>query len=402
MGNCFGGSSTTIEAALSFQYETSKSLEKTRNLSAHSKISIPSLSVKSSSDSLYTPKTEAEILSSPHIKAFLFNELKNATRNFRPDSLLGEGGFGYVFKGWIDEHTLTAAKPRSGLVIAVKKLKAEGHQGHKEWLTEVTYLGQLRHPNLVKLIGYCSEGDNRLLVYEFMPKGSLDNHLFRRGIQPLTWATRIKIAIDAARGLSFLHEGEEQVIYRDFKTSNILLDEDFNAKLSDLGLARAGPTGDRTHVSTKVMGTQGYAAPEYIATGRLTAKSDVYSFGVVLLECLSGRHAAEKITGGAEGHLVDWAKPYMSNKRKLFRIMDTKLGGQYPQKEAYAAANIALQCLSRDAKARPCMVDVMAALEQLRALKDATVDPKAENRVPFSPVHIMSPLKRHSPLNTTP
>ncbi|CAA3016208.1 probable serine threonine- kinase PBL3 [Olea europaea subsp. europaea] len=134
---------------------------------------------KCSIDSLPTPRSEAEILSSANVKSFSFNELKNATRNFRPDSLLGEGGFGYVFKGWIDENTLTAAKPGSGIVIAVKKLKPEGFQGHKEWLTEVNYLGQLHHPNLVKLIGYCSEGDNRLLVYEFMPKGSLENHLFR-------------------------------------------------------------------------------------------------------------------------------------------------------------------------------------------------------------------------------
>lgn len=146
-------------------------------------------------------------MSSPNLKAFSFNELKNATRNFRPDSLLGEGGFGYVFKGWIDENTFTAAKPGSGMVVAVKRLKPEGFQGHKEWLvgflfpsssvflhslilglftdiptqfqTEVNYLGQLHHPNLVKLIGYCLEGENRLLVYEFMPKGSLENHLFR-------------------------------------------------------------------------------------------------------------------------------------------------------------------------------------------------------------------------------
>ncbi|KAH6802001.1 protein kinase 2B [Perilla frutescens var. frutescens] len=401
MGNCLG-LSATIETTLSIQSEPSRSPEKTCNSFAPSNISIPSCSGKSSTDSLSTPRTEAEILSSPHVKAFSFNELKNATRNFRPDSLLGEGGFGYVFKGWIDEQTLTAAKPGSGLVIAVKKLKPEGYQGHKEWLTEVTYLGQLRHPNLVKLIGYCSEGDNRLLVYEFMPKGSLENHLFRRGTQPLSWATRIKIAIDAARGLSFLHEAEVQVIYRDFKTSNILLHGEFDAKLSDLGLAKDGPTGDRTHVSTQVMGTHGYAAPEYVATGRLTAKSDVYSFGVVLLELLSGRRAVDKVTGGVEGHLVDWAKPYMSDKRKVFRIMDTKLGGQYPQKGAYAAATIALQCLSREVKARPRMVEVVAALEKLQAPKDACVHPKAEKQSLFSPEH-MSPLKQaHAPLETSP
>ncbi|KAL2559569.1 Protein kinase 2B [Forsythia ovata] len=379
MGNCFG-SSARVDASLSTPSAASRVLSKTSNSSDRSSISIPTYSGKSSIDSLPTPRSEAEILSSANVKSFSFNELKNATRNFRPDSLLGEGGFGYVFKGWIDENTLTAAKPGSGIVIAVKKLKPEGFQGHKEWLTEVNYLGQLHHPNLVKLIGYCSEGDNRLLVYEFMPKGSLENHLFRRGPQPLSWATRMKVAIGAARGLSFLHEAEEQVIYRDFKASNILLDAEFNAKLSDFGLAKAGPTGDRTHVSTQVMGTQGYAAPEYVATGRLTAKSDVYSFGVVLLELLSGRRALDKTKVGIEQNLVDWAKPYLGDKRKLFRIMDIKLEGQYPQKAAYTAASLALQCLSYEPKPRPRMAEVLAKLEELKSSKVASRRSIVENR----------------------
>ncbi|KAL3636275.1 putative serine/threonine-protein kinase pbl3 [Castilleja foliolosa] len=349
--------------------------EKTHNSSALSNISIPKYNDKRSFES---PKPEAGLIPlSPTAKAFPFNELKNATRNFRSDNLLGEGGFGYVFKGWVDEQSPTAARPGYGLVIAVKKLKPEGFQGHKEWLTEVNYLGQLRHPNLVKLIGYCSEGENRLLVYEFMPKGSLENHLFRRGPKPLSWATRMKVAIDAARGLSFLHEAKEQVIFRDFKASNILLDGEYNAKLSDLGLAKAGPTGDRTHVSTQVMGTRGYAAPEYVATGRLSAKSDVYSFGVVLLELLTGRPAVDKTKTGVEQKLVDWARPYMGNKRKLFRIMDTKLEGQYNRKSACGAATIALQCLSFGPKQRPSMVEVLAMLEQIQATKNSTVHPRA-------------------------
>ncbi|CAA0822278.1 Protein kinase 2B- chloroplastic [Striga hermonthica] len=367
MGNCVGSSAARVDATLSSSASAaSRYPNRNSNSSIPSNISIPSHSGKSIAEGLSTPRSEAEILSSPHVKAFTFNELRNATRNFRPDSLLGEGGFGYVFKGWIDEHTLTASRPGSGLVIAVKKLKPEGFQGHKEWLTEVNYLGQLHHPNLVKLVGYCLEGENRLLVYEFMPKGSLENHLFRRGPQPLTWATRIKVAIGAARGLSFLHEAEEQVIYRDFKASNILLDGEFNAKLSDFGLAKAGPTGDRTHVSTQVMGTHGYAAPEYVATGRLSSKSDVYSFGVVLLELLSGRRAVDKTKVGIEQNLVDWAKPYMGDKRKLFRIMDIKLEGQYPQKAAFAAATVALQCLSHESKMRPRMAEVLATLEDLQ------------------------------------
>ena len=141
--------------------------------------------------------------------------------------------------------------------------------------------------------------------------------------------------------------------------------QEFNAKLSDFGLAKAGPTGDRTHVTTQVMGTQGYAAPEYIATGRLTAKSDVYSFGVVLLELLSGRPTVDKTKVGVEQNLVDWAIPYLVDRRKVFRIMDTKLGGRYPHKEACAAANIALRCLNTEAKLRPEMSDVLSTLQQL-------------------------------------
>ncbi|KAL3578234.1 hypothetical protein D5086_019738 [Populus alba] len=395
MGNCLDSSSAKVDSTQSSHNPgASRISSRTSHSSVPSSLTIPSYSGRSS-ECLPTPRSEGEILSSPNLKAFTFNELKNATRNFRPDSLLGEGGFGYVFKGWIDEHTLTAARPGSGMVVAVKKLKPEGFQGHKEWLTEVNYLGQLHHPNLVKLIGYCLEGENRLLVYEFMPKGSLENHLFRRGPQPLSWAIRIKVAIGAARGLSFLHDAKSQVIYRDFKASNILLDAEFNAKLSDFGLAKAGPTGDRTHVSTQVMGTHGYAAPEYVATGRLTAKSDVYSFGVVLLELLSGRRAVDKSKVGVEQNLVDWVKPYLGDKRKLFRIMDTKLGGQYPQKGAFMAANLALQCLSTEAKVRPRMSEVLATLEQIESPKGAAKNIQLEHQAAVqSPVR-RSPMRHH-------
>ncbi|VVA91298.1 unnamed protein product [Arabis nemorensis] len=378
MGNCLGfsakvdssnhsphansGTSSATSAS-----SASKVSKNTSRSTVPSGLNTNSYSTENSLGSLPTVRTEGEILSSPNLKAFTLNELKNATKNFRSDNLLGEGGFGCVYKGFIDETTLSASKPSSGIVVAVKKLKPEGFQGHKEWLTEVNYLGQLSHPNLVLLIGYCAEGENRLLVYEFMPKGSLENHLFRRGAQPLTWAIRMKVAVGAAKGLTFLHEAKSQVIYRDFKAANILLDTDFNAKLSDFGLAKAGPTGDNTHVSTKVVGTHGYAAPEYVATGRLTAKSDVYSFGVVLLEIISGRRAMDNSNGGTEYSLVDWAKPYLGDKRKLFRIMDTKLGGQYPQKGAYAAASLALQCLNPDAKLRPKMSEVLVTLEQLES-----------------------------------
>ncbi|XP_052181142.1 probable serine/threonine-protein kinase PBL3 [Diospyros lotus] len=228
-------------------------------------IHIPSK--KSRTGILPTPRSEDEILSSPNVKAIPFGELKNATRDFQDENLIGEGGFGYAYKGWLDEQTLTAVRPGYETIVAVKMLKHQGFQGHKEWLSEVNYLGQLHHPNLVKLIGYCLEGDDRLLVYELMPNGSLENHLFGRSSLPLSWETRVKIAIGAARGLTFLHSNESPIIFRDFKASNILLDLEFNAKLSDFGLAKAGPTGDQTHVSTRVMGTHGYTAPEYLTTG---------------------------------------------------------------------------------------------------------------------------------------
>ncbi|XP_022736066.1 probable serine/threonine-protein kinase PBL3 [Durio zibethinus] len=363
MGNCFQTRSK-VDSSLSFQPTSGAANLPNRDHPSASSSLIKADSEKSVSGNRSAARTESDILSSPHLKAFTFTELKNATRNFRSDYLIGEGGFGYVYKGWMDEQTLVPARPGCGMVVAVKKLKPQGFQGHKEWLSEVNYLGQLHHPNLVKLIGYCLEDESRLLVYEYLSKGSLENHLFRRGARPLSWAIRIRVAIDAARGLSFLHDSQPPVIYRDFKASNILLDSEFNAKLSDFGLAKAGPTGDHSHVSTQVLGTQGYAAPEYIATGRLTARCDVYSFGVVLVELLSGRRAVDETKIGVEENLVEWARPFLGDRRKLFRIMDTKLEGQYPQRAAYTIALLALQCIS-EAKSRPRMTEVLSALEQL-------------------------------------
>ncbi|KAK4760385.1 hypothetical protein SAY87_005278 [Trapa incisa] len=318
-----------------------------------------------------TPRCEGEILRSSNLKSFSFAELRASTRNFRPDSVLGEGGFGSVFKGWIDEISLAPSKPGTGMVIAVKRLNQEGFQGHREWLAEVNYLGQLYHPHLVRLVGYCLEDEHRLLVYEFMPRGSLENHLFRRGsyFHPLSWSLRLKVALGAAKGLAFLHSSKTKVIYRDFKSSNILLDSDYNAKLSDFGLAKDGPTGNKSHVSTRVMGTNGYAAPEYLATGHLTTKSDVYSFGVVLLEMLSGKRAVDKNRPQKEHNLVDWAKPYLASKRKIFQVMDKRLEGQYTVENAHKAATLALRCLSLNIKWRPDMVDVVTTLEQLQSPK---------------------------------
>ncbi|EOY03216.1 Kinase superfamily protein isoform 1 [Theobroma cacao] len=302
-----------------------------------------------------------------HVIAFTLYELETITKSFRSDYILGEGGFGTVYKGYIDENVRVGLK---SLPVAVKVLNKEGLQGHREWLTEVNFLGQLRHPNLVKLIGYCCEDDHRLLVYEFMFRGSLENHLFRKTTVPLSWATRMMIALGAAKGLAFLHNAERPVIYRDFKTSNILLDSvsigDYTAKLSDFGLAKAGPQGDETHVSTRVMGTYGYAAPEYVMTGHLTARSDVYSFGVVLLELLTGRKSVDKTRPSKEQNLVEWARPKLNDKRKLLQIIDPRLENQYSVRAAQKACSLAYYCLSQNPKARPLMSDVVETLEPLQ------------------------------------
>nr|WIL59857.1 nodulation protein [Melilotus officinalis] len=308
------------------------------------------------------PRNVGEILQSTNLKSFTSTELQAATRNFCVDNILGHS----VFKGWIGEHSSSAAKPGKGIAAAVKRLYKDDFKGHKELFAEVNNLGQLSHPHLIKLIGYCLEDDNSLLVYEFMPRGNLENHLFIRGsyFQPLSWSLRLKVALGAAKGLAFLHSAQTKVIYRDFKTSNVLLDSNYNAKLSNFGLAKDLSTADKSHVATKL--TYGYAAPEYLGTGNHTAKSDVYSFGVVLLEILSGRRVVDKNRPQRQQNLVEWAKPYISNKRKILRVLDSRLEGQYEIEDAYKVATLSLQCLATEAKLRPNMDEVVTNLEQLQ------------------------------------
>ncbi|KAK4481087.1 hypothetical protein RD792_011958 [Penstemon davidsonii] len=305
-------------------------------------------------------------LSESNLKVFTFSELKQATKNFSRTAKLGEGGFGCVFKGMIK----SSEDPAKKIDVAIKQLGKRGLQGHKEWVTEVNVLGVVEHTNLVKLIGYCAEDDERgiqrLLIYQYMPNGSVEDHLSIRSLTPLTWDTRLRIALDAARGLTYLHEEMDfQIIFRDFKSSNILLDENWNAKLSDFGLARLGPPDGLTHVSTAVVGTMGYAAPEYIQSGRLTSKSDVWSYGVFLYELITGRRPLDRNRPRSEQKLLEWVKPHLSDARKFQHILDPRLDKKQILKSAHKLSLIANRCLARLPKTRPKMSQVLEMIDQV-------------------------------------
>ncbi|WOL09386.1 serine/threonine-protein kinase [Canna indica] len=366
MPGCYGSSRRVREKK--------SNRKKKKNMMMAKQVSIQRLSFSevSNSTGMLSPEELSISLVGSNLHLFTLAELKTATQGFSQSNFLGKGGFGPVFKGFVDDKLKPGLKPQT---VAVKQLDLEGNQGHKEWLAEVIFLGQLRHQHLVKLIGYCCEDEHRLLVYEFLTRGSLENHLFKRYSASLPWITRLKIAIGAAKGLAFLHDIEKPVIYRDFKASNILLDSDYKVKLSDFGLAKDGPLGDETHVSTRVMGTQGYAAPEYIMTGHLTVKSDVYGFGVVLLELLTGRRSVDKNRPSRQQNLVEWARPSLNDSRKLSRLMDPCLDGQYSIQGAQKAAAVAYQCLSQNPKSRPHMSTIVQTLEPLLDLKDMPIAP---------------------------
>ncbi|KAK9192166.1 hypothetical protein WN943_020782 [Citrus x changshan-huyou] len=321
-------------------------------------------------------------------QTFTFRELAAATKNFRPESFIGEGGFGRVYKGWLEStgQQFEAKSLGSGMdpnnfpvpiVVAVKQLDRNGLQGNREFLVEVLMLSLLHHSNLVNLIGYCADGDQRLLVYEFMPLGSLEDHLhdLPPDKEALDWNTRMKIAAGAAKGLEYLHDkANPPVIYRDFKSSNILLEEGFHPKLSDFGLAKLGPVGDKSHVSTRVMGTYGYCAPEYAMTGQLTVKSDVYSFGVVFLELITGRKAIDSTRPHGEQNLVTWARPLFNDRRKFSKLADPRLEGRYPIRGLYQALAVASMCIQEQAATRPLIGDVVTALSYLA---NQTYDPNS-------------------------
>ncbi|KAI9099135.1 hypothetical protein K1719_024902 [Acacia pycnantha] len=317
------------------------------------------------------PRTEGAVSAAgsfPHptsTRFIAYEELKEATNNFEATSLLGEGGFGRVFKGVLND----------GTAVAIKRLTNGGQQGDKEFLVEVEMLSRLHHRNLVKLVGYYSNRDSsqNLLCYELVPNGSLEAWLHGPlGINcPLDWDTRMKIALDAARGLAYLHEDSQPcVIHRDFKASNILLENNFHAKVADFGLAKQAPEGRANYLSTRVMGTFGYVAPEYAMTGHLLVKSDVYSYGVVLLELLTGRKPVDMSQPAGQENLVTWARPILRDKDRLEELADPRLGGKYPKEDFVRVCTIAAACVAPEASQRPTMGEVVQSLKMVQRMTE--------------------------------
>ncbi|XP_056863760.1 PTI1-like tyrosine-protein kinase 3 isoform X2 [Raphanus sativus] len=297
------------------------------------------------------------------VPALSLDELKEKTDNFGSKSLIGEGSYGRAYYATL----------KDGKGVAVKKLdNAAEPESNVEFLTQVSRVSKLQHENFVQLFGYCVEGNVRILAYEFATMGSLHDILHGRkgvqGAQPgptLDWIQRVRIAVDAARGLEYLHEkAQPVVIHRDIRSSNVLLFEDFKAKIADFNLSNQSPDMAARLHSTRVLGTFGYHAPEYAMTGQLTQKSDVYSFGVVLLELLTGRKPVDHTMPRGQQSLVTWATPRLSED-KVKQCVDPKLKGDYPPKAVAKLAAVAALCVQYESEFRPNMSIVVKALQPL-------------------------------------
>ncbi|KAG4934100.1 hypothetical protein AAZX31_17G202700 [Glycine max] len=281
-----------------------------------------------------------------------YKQIEKATGNFKEINILGKGGFGCVYKAHLDDN----------LDVAVKKLHCENQYAEQEFENEVDLLSKIQHPNVISLLGCSSNEDTRIIVYELMHNGSLETQLHGPSHgSALTWHLRIKIALDTARGLKYLHEHcYPPVIHRDLKSSNILLDTKFNAKLSDFGLAITN--GSQNKNNLKLSGTLGYVAPEYLLDGKLTDKSDVYAFGVVLLELLLGKKPVEKLAQAQCQSIVTLAMPQLTDRSKLPNIVDPVIKNTMDPKHLYQVAAVAVLCVQPEPSYRPLIADVLHSL----------------------------------------
>jgi len=308
-------------------------------------------------------------------RAFAFRELAAATDHFTPYNLVGEGGFFRVYKGQLE---------KNGQNVAIKQMDKHGFQGNMEFLTEVAKLSKLHQENLIELIGYCADGDQRLLVYEHMDcSGTLEDHLYDLPPEktPMGWTTRMKVAYGAAQGLEYLHEkADPPVVYGDFKASHILLDATYTPKLSDFGLQQLGQSGGgNMPMASPMMGAFGCLAPEYDRGGQVSMKSDVYSFGVVLLQLISGRRTVDTSKPTEEQNVVTWAQPMFKDQKRYHELVDPVIKREYPSKALNQIVAMASMCLQEEDCVRPMMGDVVMTLG---FLVDLPPDPPAPVVVP--------------------
>lgn len=287
-------------------------------------------------------------------RLFSLKEVLTATNSFSNDNKLGEGSFGSVYWGQLPD----------GSQIAVKRLKVLSSKAEMEFAVEVEILGRVRHKNLLSLRGYCAEGEDRLIIYNYMPNLSLLSHLHGQYAADahLSWQRRMRIAIGSAEGLEYLHHyAIPHIIHRDVKASNVLLDSSFEAQVADFGFAKLIPEGV-SHVTTRVKGTLGYLAPEYALWGKVSESCDVYSFGILLLELVSGRKPIEKLTTGKKRTIVEWAAPLLS-QGKLKEMVDPRLNGSYNEPEVWRVVRAATMCARQDPEGRPTMLEVVKYLK---------------------------------------
>lgn len=282
--------------------------------------------------------------------------LINATNNFNPDLIIGDGSFGLVYKA-----NLTV-----GVTVALKKLSPDAFQGLREFRAEMETLGKVQHPNIVKILGYCVSGSDRVLIYEFIEKGSLDQWLQEEERLPLSWEVRVRIVKGVAHGLAFMHGLETPIVHRDIKASNVLLDNEFEAHIADFGLARM-IEGAHSHVSTQAAGTMGYMPPEYLeGYTNATVKADVYSFGVLMFEVATGKRPNWPVMeDGHEIWMLEWAKKRIV-ENKHFEVIDPSIPGErLGDSEVVQFLRVANECTSEKAKDRPLMLEVVEKLNHL-------------------------------------
>ncbi|KAG4985184.1 hypothetical protein AAZX31_12G041700 [Glycine max] len=314
-------------------------------------------------------------------------EVELATRGFAEGNVIGEGGYAVVYRGVLHDASF----------VAVKNLLNNKGQAEKEFKVEVEAIGKVRHKNLVRLVGYCAEGARRMLVYEYVDNGNLEQWLHGDvgPVSPLTWDIRMRIAIGTAKGLAYLHEGlEPKVVHRDIKSSNILLDKNWNAKVSDFGLAKLLGS-EKSHVTTRVMGTFGYVAPEYASSGMLNERSDVYSFGVLLMEIITGRSPIDYSRPPGEMNLVDWFKAMVASRRSE-ELVDPLIEIPPPPRSLKRVLLICLRCIDMDVVKRPKMGQIIHMLEtddfpfrsELRSVREKDPVPSHADvsiKVPYPP-----------------